>query len=234
MVFVDNLIRDKQAEETKTKGEIGNYSSGIQSGYYDIGSVPSDYRDEVTQALIERGYKPPITKTEAKEDKELSTLRADIAGYKKLKDIVTIYGDSLDKPTILSEYNRFHSQPGSPWGSYKEQGPELEALFEPTKTKTEKITEADKLTLTKELLNEVSNYKTKDEAMKDFALSQAAMKEAGINPQIILNAINERFPVEQSKGENWIGNLFKKKAESFKKQGQPLSRLNPIGFFMGG
>src|SRR3990167_11347337 len=96
---VDNFIRAKQAEETKTKGEVGTYSSGIESGYYDFGGVPSDYRDEVTQALIERGYKPPATEKRSKEDEALNSLRADIAGYKELEDITTIYGDTFDRST---------------------------------------------------------------------------------------------------------------------------------------
>src|SRR3989344_1509844 len=148
---VDNFIRAKQGEETRTKGEVGTYSQGIQSGISEMGSVPSDLLDEVLQALIERGYKPPGTKTEIKENEDLNSLRADIAGYKELKDIITIYGDSLDRSTILNEYNKFHTgKGGEPWGPYKEQGQEFENLFIPSKTKPENISEADKLALTKE------------------------------------------------------------------------------------
>ena len=141
--FVESYVASKIAGEGRKKSEVGTYASGIESDYYDFGSVPGDYRDEVTRALLERGYKPPVKEENLSDrDKEISlsleSLRNDISGYTELKDLTQIYGDTLDPFQIRAEYNKFHTgEGGEPWGPAKETGEEYRTYFQEPKTTKE-------------------------------------------------------------------------------------------------
>ena len=85
-----------------------------------------------------------LSDTEQTQARALMQLKSDIRNYKPLKDLARYYKDVIPNPQIVSEYNAFHSQSGSPWGPATESAEEVERMQLPIEKLTPELTAEEK------------------------------------------------------------------------------------------